>query len=351
MRRILAWLALGMVLAPACKDQDNTKIVVAVWSDLAVPSELDSVRIDVAGPTSSGSKTFPLTAGGGTNKLPVQLELVPLDAKDATFTVKATGTGLVTQSARVSFVAGQSLLLKLFLAQSCKPLTCVGDTTCAAGACTQPIAVASLPPYDPSQPLSPPDAGTRSDSGTFTDGGSHEAGTPDLGAIDVAAIDAVIVDLAMERSSDGFVPVGETDGGGERGEAGGFAGLDALVDVNATADLPLDDRSPLDGAFGIDLSPGLDTGSGQDAFSPNADGQTGPDSSSYAQAVQLCYSAGGTLNTQLCCGSAADFRDTCTSGIGACSCSPTSSRAVTICSCPSGGCFKPGVGCVAPGSI
>ena len=118
MRQTLAFLALAIALAPACSSKDNTKIVVAVLSDLAVPSELDSVRIDITGPTSSTTQSYALGAGSKT-MLPIELELVPLDAKNATFTVKATGllgqSEMVAQTARVSFVAGQSLLLKLFL--------------------------------------------------------------------------------------------------------------------------------------------------------------------------------------------------------------------------------------------
>jgi hypothetical protein len=206
MRRTLVVLALVSALAPACKDKDNTKIVVAVWSDLAVPAELDTIRIEVTGPTGTGSKTFVLTAGSeaGKTRLPATLDLVPLGAKDATFTVKATGlhvqTELVAQTARISFVAGQTLLLKLFLARDCQVVTCPADHTCAAGACNQPIAISNLPPYDPGQLLSPPDAGAVLDSGGGGSGGA--GGTSNLddarGTGGAAGNDA--------RPTDGFVP-------------------------------------------------------------------------------------------------------------------------------------------------
>jgi Protein of unknown function (DUF1566) len=148
MRHTVALLALASTLALACKGKDNTKIVVAVWSDLAVPAELDSIRIDVAG---TGSKNFPLTAGSDPSAPLAQLELVPQGSKNETFTVTATGlygpTALVAQTASVSFVAGQSLLLKLFLAGACEGAPCTGDYTCAAGFCNQPIAIPNLPPY------------------------------------------------------------------------------------------------------------------------------------------------------------------------------------------------------------
>jgi hypothetical protein len=176
MRRTAVLLALVGALAPACKGADNTKIVVAVWSDLAVPDDLDSVRIEVTG---TGSKTFPLTAASpsGQATLVAKLELVPLGAKNENFTVTATGlrsgNEVVAQTASVSFVAGQSLLLKLFLAGNCRGLlNCSVDYTCADGACDQSIAVPNLPAYDPSVPLSPPDASAVIDSGGGGPGGS-----------------------------------------------------------------------------------------------------------------------------------------------------------------------------------
>jgi len=179
MRRTLVLFALVSALAPACKGADNTKIVVAVWSDLAVPDDLDSVRIDVAG-TSTGSKTFPLTAGSDPSAPLAKLELVPLGAKNETFTVIVTGlhsqAEVVAQTASVSFVPGQSLLLKLFLAGNCRGANCPTDYTCAAGACDQPIAVPNLPPYDPSQPLSPPDAGVGGNGGTVGSSGMSGSG-------------------------------------------------------------------------------------------------------------------------------------------------------------------------------
>lgn len=188
MRRACSLLALALALFPACKkDSDNTKIVVAVWSDLAVPGELDSVRIEVAGPTEIGTRTFQLATSNeaGRYQLPIELQLVPLGDKSASFTVKASGLRnlgeVVAQTARVSFVSGQALLLKLFLGRACVGMTCAGDTTCAQGACDQPIVVPSLPLYTPGNVL-PPDGGPRLDSGSGPDlpGGesnASEAGT------------------------------------------------------------------------------------------------------------------------------------------------------------------------------
>ena len=232
MRRTAVLLALVSTLAPACKSQDNTKIVVAVWTDLAVPADLDSVRIDVAG---TGSKTLTITVAGpsGQATLVAKLQLVPLGAKNETFTVTATGlragNEVVAQTASVSFVAGQSLLLKLFLAGNCRGfLNCSVDHTCAAGVCDQPIAVSKLPAYDPSVPLSPPDAGTALDSGS----GALDSGIPEAGNAGGA---------------------GGGSGLDSASGTGGVAGSDARPIDAAVADVV---DAPLGGGGGASASPG-----------------------------------------------------------------------------------------------
>lgn len=50
-----------------------------------------------------------------------------------------------------------------------------------------------------------------------------------------------------------------------------------------------------------------------------------------------CTASGGTVSTSTCCGSVSDFPNNCS--IGACSCAPSSSHTVMVCTCPSGQCF------------
>ena len=195
MRRALAMAAIVLALAPACKSKDNTKIVVGVWSDLAVPSKLDRVRIDVNG-NSKTSDSFALTSGSeaGKSTLPVELQLVPLGAKDETFTVTAVGllagNSLVSQTARVSFVSGKALLLKLFLGQACVGITCPDASfTCSAGACNQPLVITPLPPYNPSN-LVGPDAGSGIDGGRIDSGASLDSTGGDAPTVDAQAADS-----------------------------------------------------------------------------------------------------------------------------------------------------------------
>jgi hypothetical protein len=50
-----------------------------------------------------------------------------------------------------------------------------------------------------------------------------------------------------------------------------------------------------------------------------------------------CDFSGGTVVTQLCCGSASDFPNMCT--IGACGCSADNSHQVKVCDCGQGKCW------------
>jgi hypothetical protein len=58
---------------------------------------------------------------------------------------------------------------------------------------------------------------------------------------------------------------------------------------------------------------------------------------------QACVDSGGTVSTQLCCGSVGDFPNTCVTG--ACGCSPQGSHEVRVCNCGASRCFN-GTQCV-----
>ncbi len=165
----VAWLlALASCLAGACTREDsNTKIMVVVWSDLAVPTELDRVGIDVKGPTTSSSRSFSLStvSAPGKAQLPIVYQLVSPDDQDRAFEVTATGyrdaSPLVSQSAHLSFEPGHTRVLSLLLGRACVPISCAADKTCSDGLCDRPVAVdvAGLPTYDPKAPWVAPDAG------------------------------------------------------------------------------------------------------------------------------------------------------------------------------------------------
>ena len=78
------------------------------------------------------------------------------------------------------------------------------------------------------------------------------------------------------------------------------------------------------------------------ASAADADGAT-------VGAAELCTSSGGGITTGSCCANGAvSFPDTCL--VGACSCSPASSRTIAVCDC-SLGCFSSGFGCVGPQGV
>ena len=178
MRRISLMLSLLAGLA-ACSSQDkNTKIVVVVWSDLAVPTEMDRIEIDAQGPTAASQpKTFSLATG---DDLPAVLVLVPPNNQELPFSVTANGLlggstiPVVSQMATVSFLPGQSRVLTLFLGRSCPK-----------GLCAQlDVDPHTLPVYNPKAAFLPPDAG----AGARLDGGG-DVGAADVGGTETNGVE------------------------------------------------------------------------------------------------------------------------------------------------------------------
>ena len=162
-------ILLALSVAACSKSKDNTELVVTVWSDLAVPTEMDALRIRVLGKEQTVDHPFQLSGDrhAGTYQIPVQLALVPAANKDLSINVTAIGssggTDIVWQQAVLPFIPGQARELPLYLARSCKNVSCADNSgfTCDNGACTKPVAVnpAELPTYVPGQVASAPDAG------------------------------------------------------------------------------------------------------------------------------------------------------------------------------------------------
>lgn len=188
MRRGLWMVSLASALLAACSNNgSNTKIMVAVWSDLVVPAELDSIHVDVnKGSSASSSTPFALTNGSDTKPI-VVMELVSPDNKATTFEVVATGflngAAIVSQAASLSFDPGHSRLLTLFLARACR------DTN--SGPCTQTSTVVanSLPEYNPQAPFPPPDF----------DAGVADASSVETGGVDLVADARQTVDAAADN--------------------------------------------------------------------------------------------------------------------------------------------------------
>jgi hypothetical protein len=196
------------VLGACSNKSSNTKIMVAVWTNFAVPDAMDSIRIAAQGSTTSTSFTFPLTTGSRKDvvKFPVVWELVSPDNKGTAFDVTASGYSganvVVAQTAHLSFDPGHNRVLTLFLDRACMGAT--------SGPCAQPIAIdgTSLPEYDPRTPFLAPDASPETLDATGN--GRAETGDVVLGAdalvdarqISDATADVTVPDAGVDLSAD-----------------------------------------------------------------------------------------------------------------------------------------------------
>jgi len=283
MRRRLCLLSLLCGFAVACsKPEFNTEIAVVVWGDLAIPAEMDNIRVDVKGPSETRSFAFPLTTSSepGKNTLPIRLSLVPPDNKNLAFEVTATGllgnAVVVFQSKSLSFLPGQRKVLTLNLGRACAGIPCTPGSTCAGGLCIPTlISATSLPDYDPSKLPPAPDGGASvgGDSGLPDLGVTVEAGPVDHGSsmpVDSAVdrgegVETFRSDLGLDSHADPDLAGAAMDSEGIRDavaiqDAAGTSpdvAIDVALDVNAT--IPDTPASNAVDAPGPDLAPDLPT--------------------------------------------------------------------------------------------
>lgn len=158
-----ALIAAGCVASP-------TEIVVVVDSDLAIPNDLNRVRVSVTGP--SGEQRVSEGALASAADLPATVGLVhrggPLgDASVLVEGVRGTDT-VVARRASFAWEPNQTLALRLDLLRSCLSIVCGPMETCGENGC-RPIAVApeELEPYPPPprRDASVPDAAVSDDAG------------------------------------------------------------------------------------------------------------------------------------------------------------------------------------------
>jgi len=140
-----------------------TQLLVVVNTDLAVPAEVDEVRIRVRGPGSDPpreDRSVSLTDAPG--RLPASFGVAPRDGDpDRRVTVAADalldGAVVVTTSAATAFVEQKTLRLDLFLARGCRNVTCPEGQTCRDEGCESvDVDPDDLPTYEPGEDLGPP---------------------------------------------------------------------------------------------------------------------------------------------------------------------------------------------------
>jgi hypothetical protein len=178
----------GLLAALGCRTAARTEMVVDVDSNLAAPAELDQVKLTVRLTDGHVQQlpAFSLRAGG--YSLPLRVGLLALETRaDDEITVTATaldpaGQELATQMATASFVAGRSLLLRMYLARECLaggPCQEAG-TTCSRGPICIEVRRPPLPSVSPRRSEVEADAASP-DSAVELPG--PDAGTPDLARV------------------------------------------------------------------------------------------------------------------------------------------------------------------------
>lgn len=184
-------LAVAAALLCACTTP-RTQILLVTDTDLAVPSELDRMRVEVRSP---GGDVQVAEARFGPGELPPPrvVGLVNTDGRLGPYSLLVQGTRgaseivVVERRAELSFVAQRTMVLRVELSRACTAVTCGATETCAAGACRaveiQPEELEEwdgqvpIPMLDASVP--PPDDAGGADAGR--DSGGADAGcTPEV---------------------------------------------------------------------------------------------------------------------------------------------------------------------------
>ncbi|MEC7523219.1 MAG: hypothetical protein VYE22_25290 [Myxococcota bacterium] len=163
-------IALLLLAAAGCA-AEPTQLVVVVDSDLAVPDDVVAISVETVDPTgvTLSDVRFALAAPGEGSpparfELPLSFGVVPIDddaSRRVTVVARAPGPSdevLVEQRFRAGFVAGQRLLLPMFLLDRCVDRSCGADETCAPPGCVSQ----DVPPDDlrPARPGAELDGGT-----------------------------------------------------------------------------------------------------------------------------------------------------------------------------------------------
>lgn len=196
-----------------CEEKTATQIIVAVATNLSVPKEMDNfdLKVERQG-KAKASQNYVLDPGKPDSyELPATLAITA--GSDFTTPVTFTITGkkgnkeIISRVARLSFIEGRVLLLKIDLLRSCLGKTCDKGQTCAAGACGSPDVDASkLPEYSKAGAFSSPEAGVIVDAAV--DGPGPDAAKPDVGA-DLGSPDVggdATPDVALDQALPDMAP-------------------------------------------------------------------------------------------------------------------------------------------------
>ena len=153
MRSVVVATLAALLLS--CGGDDVTELLVVVDSDLAVPGDMDTIRVQV-----SGSVTMTATgelSGPRGLPLPRTVGVVhtggPLGPVEIVVQGLSTGAVVVERRASTSFRDGKTLVLPMFLSRSCMHMTCGDGQTCVNALCvTSTVDPATLGEYNGTVP-------------------------------------------------------------------------------------------------------------------------------------------------------------------------------------------------------
>lgn len=186
------WGAIAVFVAGCAADL--TEVVVVVESDLAVPTQLDEVVVEVEGAAARGQRAVASLVGEDAAGLPLTLGLRPGSTGAGPLSVrvagKRAGAEFVATRVRTRFVEGRRVLLRVVLRGACVGVTCETGTTCREGACADEfVDPATLPSFTGT--IGAFDAGPGVDLGTdVSDAGEDGSAPPPDAAMDAGGCTA-----------------------------------------------------------------------------------------------------------------------------------------------------------------
>lgn len=187
------------LLLAGCANESLTELLVVSDTDLAVPGELDTVRFVVRGADGTEQRADALWSEGSPR--PAVLALVQRNEQSGPLEIdvvgELAGVEVVRRSARVSFVSGRTMMLRMDLLRACAGRACDGDQTCGELGC-RALDVASSELAEWSEP-SPLDAGVPMDARPPLDARADAQ-------IDANEIDAYVPDCVAGDACDDGVP-------------------------------------------------------------------------------------------------------------------------------------------------
>ncbi len=199
-----------------CSDDEAlTELVVVVDTNFTAPTELDSITLNVEGPSGMQYPVTTTLGAEGSPTLPLFTFLEPAGEALGPLIITATArlgeTDLVEQQVRTSFIRGESRTVYMSLVWDCRDVTCEAEMTCNDGACRSvDVPPTSLPVWTGS--LEEPDGSVDGGLDGGTDGSmdagdaSTDSGT-DSGPAD-SCVPSVEVCNGVDDNCDGVADEG-----------------------------------------------------------------------------------------------------------------------------------------------